>query len=316
MYSTYILYETLAPEAADMSTTTTITTSAGPVPVHDTGGDGPTVLLIHGLLVDSRLWDGVAPLLAAQGLRVVRPDLPLGAHAQPMLPDADLSPPGIARLIDELAGTLGLRDVTLVGNDTGGAICQMVAAKQPDWLERLVLTPCDCYENFLPPMFRPMQMLARRAPWALTAALQPLRLRAPRRLPIAFGWLAKRGIPRDVEDAWLHGFFSDRAIRRDVCKTLAGIDTADTLAAASALRTFGRPVLLAWAPDDRFFTWKYAERLLADIPGAKLERIEDSYTFTALDQPARTAELIASFVAERGPQAVAGSLDSSASSAA
>lgn len=284
-----------------MTTMTTLETTAGPVPVRDSGGDGPVVLLIHGLLVDGRLWDGVAERLASGGLRVVRPDLPLGAHTHAMRPDADLSPRGIARLIDELVTTLALSDVTLVGNDTGGAICQLVAAERPAWLGRLVLTPCDCYENFLPPLFRPLQVMARRAPWALTAALQPLRLRTPRRLPVAFGWLAKRRIPRELEDAWLHGFFHDAAIRRDLYKTLVAIDKADTLAAAERLRSFDRPVLLAWAPDDRFFTWKYAERLAADIPGARIERIEDSYTFTALDQPARTAELIAGFVREAVP---------------
>ena len=279
--------------------TTTHDTSFGPLTVRDSGGDGPVVLLIHGLLVDGRLWDRVAEPLAASGLRVIVPDLPLGAHTQAVRSGADVSPRGIARLIDELATSMELRDVTLVGNDTGGAICQLVAAEQPHWIGALVLTPCDCYENFLPPMFRPMQVLARRAPWALTAALQPLRLQAPRRLPFAFGWLAKRGIPRELGDAWLHGFFHDRGIRRDLYATLAAIDKADTLAAAEKLRLFDRPVLLAWAPQDRFFTWRYAERLAADIPGARIERIEDSYTFTMLDQPARTAELIEAFARER-----------------
>lgn len=281
-----------------MTTTRTVQTTAGTIEVRDSGGPGPTVLLIHGLLVDGRLWDTVAESLVAGGCRVVQPDLPLGAHRHAMLAGADLSPRGVAGLIGEVVATLDLHGVTLVGNDTGGAICQLVAADRPAWLARLVLTPCDCYENFLPAMFRPMQVLARRAPWALTLALQPLRLRAPRRLPIAFGWLAKRGIPTELEDAWIHGFFHDRAIRRDLYKTLRGIDAADTLAAAERLRSFDRPVLLAWAPEDRFFTWKYAERLLRDIPGARLERIEDSYTFTPLDQPTRTAELIAAFVTE------------------
>lgn len=279
-------------------TTATLETTAGPVLVRDSGGDGPVVLLVHGLLVNGRLWDRVAEPLAAGGLRVVVPDLPLGAHARPMRAGADLSPRGVGRLVDEIAAAFELEDVTLVGNDTGGAICQLVAAERPAWLGRLVLTPCDCYENFLPLMFRPLQHLARLAPWALTAALQPLRLRAPRRLPIAFGWLAKHGVPRDVEDEWLHGFFHDRAIRRDLYATLRGIDSADTLAAAERLRSFDRPVLLAWAPEDRFFGWSYAERLARDIPDARIERIEDSYTFTALDQPERTAELIAAFARE------------------
>ncbi len=126
---------------APQPTARTLDLSAGPVRVRTWGSDGPTVLLVHGLLVNGRLWDGVAPPLAAAGFHVVVPDLPLGAHKGPMRADADLSPHGVARLVDELATTLGLRDVTLVGNDTGGAICQLVAAQQPAWLGGLVLTP-------------------------------------------------------------------------------------------------------------------------------------------------------------------------------
>ncbi len=145
---------------AQQPTTRTLDLSAGPVRVRTWEGDGPTVLLVHGLLVDGRLWDAVSPRLAADGMHVVVPDLPLGAHDGPMLADADLSPRGVAQLVDELATTLGLSDVTLVGNDTGGAICQLVAAGQPAWLGGLVLTPCDSHENFLPKFFQPLQLLA------------------------------------------------------------------------------------------------------------------------------------------------------------
>jgi len=58
-------------------------------------------------------------------------------------------------------------------------------------------------------------------------------------------------------------------------------------------------VLIAWAPEDRFFKLRYAERLAAEIPGARLERIDDALTFVPVDQPQRTAELIAGFVSER-----------------
>jgi pimeloyl-ACP methyl ester carboxylesterase len=77
-----------------------------------------------------------------------------------------------------------------------------------------------------------------------------------------------------------------------------GLDPADTLAAAETLREFDRPVLLAWAPEDRFFPIAHAERLAAMIPDARLERIEDSRTFISEDQPERLAELIAGFVRE------------------
>ncbi len=280
-------------------TSTGVETDWGTIPVRR-GGDGPTVLLIHGLLVDGGLWDVVAGRLIASGHDVVVPDLPLGAHSYPTAAGADLSPRGVARLIDALAGALGLTEVTLAGNDTGGAICQLVAAERPDWLAGLVLTPCDTYENFLPPLFRPLQVLARHAPALLVAGMQPLRLRALRRTPLLLGWLTKQGVSDELSDRWARPFFDLPATRRDVIATIAAIDSADTLAAAQRLRAFDRPAVVAWADGDRFFPRRLAERLAADIPGAQLVKIEDSYAFTPIDQPDATTALITGLVARTG----------------
>ena len=182
-----------------LTTTRTLDLSAGPVVVRDSGGDGEPVLLVHGLFVDGRLWDPIVPLLADAGLRVVIPDLPLGAHKTPMRPDAPLAPADIAGLVGEIVAALGLDGVTLVGNDSGGAISQLAAAERPPWLARLVLTPCDMYENFPPTLFKALPVLAARAPALLHAFLQPLRIRALRHSPLFAGWLTKRG----VDDALL-----------------------------------------------------------------------------------------------------------------
>jgi pimeloyl-ACP methyl ester carboxylesterase len=264
------------------------------IPYRDSGTGAPVVLL-HGALVDGRLWRKVVPELE-QAARVVVPDLPLGSHRTPVKPGADLTPPGLARLVADFLAALDLHDVTLVGNDTGGAIAQLVATRHPERIGRLVLTPCDAYENFLPPMFRPLQWAAR-VPAVLTAALQPLRIPAARRLPFAFGWLSKRPIDRAVTDEWIRPFLTDRRIRRDTAEFLRGIDKRYTLQAAQDLARFEKPALIAWAPEDRFFPLAHAERLAATLPDARLERIEDSYTFVSEDQPARTAELIRAFVA-------------------
>jgi pimeloyl-ACP methyl ester carboxylesterase len=265
--------------------------SAGVVEYRETGA-GPAIVLLHGLLVDGSLWSDVVPRLAAE-FRVVVPELPLGCHRLAMRPDADLAPPAVAKLVAEFLSALELEDVTLVGNDTGGAISQLVAAHHPERIGRLVLTPCDAYDNFLPPMFRPLQVLAHVPP-LMTAGLQGMRVRALRLAPNAFGWLMKR--PDDaLVKGWVDATLASRSARRDAMKVLRGISKRQTLEAAERLRSFDRPVLLAWAPEDRFFKLHFAERLAADIPGARLERIDDAYTFVSLDQPARTAELIASF---------------------
>ena len=209
----------------------------------------------------------------------------------------DLSPPGLAAIVAAFLEALDLRDVTLVGNDTGGAICQLVAVNHPGRLGRLVLTPCDAYDNFLPPMFRPLQ-LAARVPGAVWLIAQSLRPRPARRLPLAFGWLSKRPLARDVSDAFLAPVLHDRKIRREVAAVLRGISPRHTEEAARRFGEFDKPVLLAWAPEDRFFKLRYAERLAEAFPNARLELIEDSYTYVPVDQPQRTAELIAAFARE------------------
>src|SRR5947207_994811 len=94
-------------------------------------GSGPTIVFAHGLLVNGTLWRKVTPLLEGR-FRCVVPDLPLGSHRDPMKPDADLTPPGVARILADFMSALDRQDVPLVGNDTGGAISQIVAANHPD----------------------------------------------------------------------------------------------------------------------------------------------------------------------------------------
>jgi pimeloyl-ACP methyl ester carboxylesterase len=259
-------------------------------------GTGEPVVLVHGLLNNGLLWrDVVADL--GKDFRVIAPDWPLGSQDLPMNEGTDLSPPGLAAIVAAFLEALDLRNVTLVGNDTGGAICQLVAVNHPGRLGRLVLTPCDAYDNFLPPMFRPLQ-LAARVPGAIWLIAQSLRPRPARRLPLAFGWLSKRPLAREVSDAFLAPVLRDRRIRREVAAVLRGISPRHTEEAARHFGEFDKPVLLAWAPEDRFFKLRYAERLAEAFPNARLELIDDSYTYVPVDQPQRTAELIAAFARE------------------
>jgi pimeloyl-ACP methyl ester carboxylesterase len=259
-------------------------------------GTGEPIVLVHGLLNNGLLWREVVPELA-KDFRVIAPDWPLGSHELPMKEGTDLSPPGLAAIVAAFLEALELRDVTLVGNDTGGAICQLVVVNHPGRVGRLVLTPCDAYDNFLPPMFRPLQ-LAARVPGAVWLIAQSLRPRPARRLPFAFGWLSKRPLSRDVSDAFLAPALRDRRIRREVAAVLRGIAPRHTEEAARRFGEFDKPVLVAWAPEDRFFKMDYAERLAQAFPHARLELIEDSYTYVPVDQPRRTAELISAFARE------------------
>jgi pimeloyl-ACP methyl ester carboxylesterase len=268
----------------------------GTIRYRDTGSGEP-IVFVHGLLVDGRLWRDVTPQLADE-FRCIVPDLPLGSHAIPAPEGTDLSPPGLARIVADLLEALELDRVTLVGNDTGGAICQLVATRHPARLARLVLTPCDAYKDFLPPAFRPLQWAAR-VPGLPGVLLQPSRLDTVRRSPLGFGWLIKRR-PLDSEllESWLRPSLEDPAVRRDAVEVLRRIDNRFTLEAAERLRDFDRPTLIAWATEDRFFKLSNAKRLAEAIPDARLELIEDARTFVPLDQPKRLAELITSFMRE------------------
>src|SRR6266516_7467533 len=190
-----------------------------------------------------------------------------------MKPDADLSPPGLARLIDDFMAALELDGVTLNGNDTGGALCQLVATRHRDRLGRLILTNCDAYENFLPPAFRYLQVAAR-LPGGLWPMAKTIRFNAVRRAPIAYGWLTKRRIDDALLDRWTEPIRTDAAIRRDAAKLLGGISKRYTLEAAQRLREFDRPTLLAWGRDDRFFKPSYAQSRAGKSPVARQGRFD------------------------------------------
>jgi pimeloyl-ACP methyl ester carboxylesterase len=257
-------------------------------------GEGDPIVFVHGYLVDGRLWTETAQALATSH-RCLVPDWPLGAHATAMNEDADLTPPGIARLIADFLEALDLEQVTIVGNDSGGAMSQVLVTRHPERVGRLVLTNCDTFENFPPSVFKLLPPLAK-LPGAMTAIGLPFRVPALRRA--AFAPFAKRPIPAELIDSWMEPSQSDPAVNRDTAKVTAGMHKRYTLQAAERLASFDRPTLIAWAPEDRVFRLKDARRLAATIPGARLETIDDARTFVALDQPKRLAELIGAFVAD------------------
>ena len=255
-------------------------------------GNGPPIVFVHGALVDGRLWQPVVDRLR-DSARCIVPDLPLGAHRIAMR--ADLTPVGLAELIADLLEKLDLRDVTLVGNDTGGALCQFLVTRRPERIGRLVLTNCDAFDNFPPAMFRGLVVSARLG--LLTALLQSMRVRPLRKAPFAFGWLSKRELPDELLASWVEPFLSDAGVRRDTRRLLAAVRPSELLDNAARLHGFGRPVLIAWAPEDRFFPIDHARRLAAIFPDARLVEVPDAYAFISLDQPKRLADLIRQFTA-------------------
>ncbi len=268
---------------------TLIDTSAGPVDVVERG-TGEPVLFIHPFVTNHLHWRKVVPLVEGS-MRCITPTFPLGSHSRPMRPDADLTPPGLARVAVDVLDALGIERATLVGNDTGGAIAQIVAARHPGRVSRLVLTSCDAYDVFPPRFFAYLKVVAA-IPGATWLLAQSMRLNATTRLPIAFGWLTNEAIDRDVVRSYVTPLIRKAGIRRDVVKVVKGLNPKYTQEAAVALRTFDGPALIAWGAEDHFFPRRLAERLAVDIPRAQFELVEGARTFVPEDNPRALAELI------------------------
>jgi pimeloyl-ACP methyl ester carboxylesterase len=273
----------------------TLDLPSGRLHYHDVGS-GPPIVFVHGLLVNANLWRKVVEQLAPD-FRCIVLDLPLGSHTLPLAAGTPNAVPDVAASIADAIEALGLDEVTLVGNDTGGALSQIVATTRPERIARLVLTSCDYRDNFPPKLFSYFKPAAA-VPGLLWALLQPLRLRLPRRSPIAFGWLTKRPIDRAAEDSYLLPAMSDAAVRADVRAVIKSANVAQTNAAADRLPEFDKPALIAWSADDRVFPIADAHKLAADLRNSRVELVEDAYTFSMEDNPARLAELIAGFVRE------------------
>lgn len=267
--------------------------SAGIIEYEDTGGSGPILVLLHGLLMDGSVWRHVVQELRTD-YRCVVPTLPVGSHRQPMRADADLSLHGLAKLQAEFLEALDLREVTLIGNDLG--IFQITAGLYPERLARLVITSCEAFENLPSGLPGHTIAFAAKIPGGLNALAQPLRLRALRRLPLAFGWMAKRPIPDAITDAWLRPLLSQQEVRRDLLKYLRHSNKSDLLAAAERLRSFDRPALVIWATEDRMMPLAHGRRLTALLPHAQLVEIADSFTLLPLDQPSTLASIIRQFI--------------------
>jgi pimeloyl-ACP methyl ester carboxylesterase len=254
------------------------------VQVFDAGpGDGPVVVFVQGLLVNADVWRDVVPDLVAGGARCITADWPLGAHSIPT-PDADLTPPGVAALIGSLLDVLDLNDVTIVANDTGGALTQILMATGPQRVGRVLLTPSDSFEMFFPPMFKPLVWMAH-VPGAVWVIEQGMRTRFAQRRPTSFGWLSLTPLPDDLLDSFVLPARKSRAIRKDLARFLRTVHNRHTLEAASKLHNFDKPVLLAWGAEDRFFPLSLAERLAEILPDARIEVVPGARTLVPFDRP-------------------------------
>jgi pimeloyl-ACP methyl ester carboxylesterase len=258
----------------------------------------PPVLFVHGILVDERLWDRVAEGLARKGFRCILPTWPLGSHTIPVNDGADLSPRGVAAMIRDFMVALDLSEVTLVGNDTGGGLCQLVIDAYPERIGRLVLTNCDAFDKFPPFPFNTVFALLR-GPKSIRAMLVTMRPAALRHSPLGFGLLVTHPDP-ELTASWLEPCRTDTRICRDLATLLRAVAVTDLTEVSTRFERFTKPVTLVWGMGDRCFTPSLGRRMAALFPNARMIEVPAARTFVALDHPSAVIDAIETVDAHSG----------------
>jgi pimeloyl-ACP methyl ester carboxylesterase len=261
-------------------------------------GEGPPVLLVHGFLVDGRLWDGVAERLAPHA-RVLVPDLPLGAHRRAVPDRSRLTVPEVAAALDDVLDGLDVPDALVVGNDTGGAIAQMFTAAHPDRVRALVLAGCDAFEHFPPPLLRPLASLAA-VPGGTAALVRLFGVPALLADRGPLNILTARGFGRPLVRDLLRPARTDPAVRADITALLRTMGPEPLLAAVEGLRALAGRAAVVWGRRDRVFPPRDAERLAA-LLATTVTWLDDALTFVPVDRPDAVADAVRDLLDARVP---------------
>ena len=248
-----------------------ISLSRGDVAYVDQGDgdrDTPAALFLHGVLVNADIWRNVMWEVGDMR-RCIAPDLP--AHgATPVRGDsaADLSLNGLADMLDELCERLGLEQVDLVANDTGGAVAQVFAAHYPERIRTLTLTNCDVHDNFPPEAFKPFVALAESGEFGpMVAAMAGDPALARSEVGFGMGYAHPEQLPDDILASYLEPFVADQG--KGLERLLTASSAAELMAVAPLLAELHAPTLVAWGTGDSFFGAEWADRLASMIPGVR-----------------------------------------------
>lgn len=235
--------------------------TAGGISLTDVG-EGPVTLFVHGVFTNGRLWRNCVRLLSGHR-RCVSVDLPGHGHTPPV---GEPSVWGLADAVDTVIRELDLCEVHLVGNDTGGAVAQVVLTRDPDRFASFALTNCDTEGNFPPPAFRP-------AVWAARAGL--LRAGAPlARLPRLAKQLYRTGyqdvstVPDDVITDYLTPTLGTPGGARFMAALLSSMTPEQLAPIRPLLGACEVPTAIVWGTGDIFFRRSWADWLVDLIPGA------------------------------------------------
>jgi len=268
--------------------------TAGRIAYQDSGGDGPVVVLIPGLLMDWKQWRKVIDELTPE-FRCVSPSLPMGAHWKPMKPDADLTLVGMGRIVTEFLAAADLRDVTLCFNDWCGAQV-MIAEDGMDRVGKLVLVSCETAGNYPPGLAGFAAWLSAKLPGGYVATRGLLLQPRLRRLPFVFGQMSKRGVPDELMRDWLEPL-RKKEIRRDLRRYAGDAMRGkhDLARATASLPTFEKPVLVVWDEEGKMMPNEAGRALADSFPSSRYVELPDCFTLIPEDQPEALAAEIRQF---------------------
>jgi len=192
-------------------------------------------------------------------------------------------------MLVDFIDSLGINQVDLVGNDSGGGICQIFAALNPRRIRSLTLTNCDTHDGWPPEAFKPTVELAFNG--TLPSVLQAL-ANDPKIARSAFAIGFEH--PENVSDAMLRGFFeplvSSQARIQAVTEVLRKMDCKQSVAIEPELRKLEAPALIVWGNADPFFEMKWAYWLRDALPGTRrLVELQGAKLFLPLDRPGELA---------------------------
>jgi pimeloyl-ACP methyl ester carboxylesterase len=228
-------------------------------------GSGPVALFVHGIATNAYLWRNVIEPLAAHR-RCIAVDLPL--HGQsPVTEGQDLSISGLASVIEDFCDALGLSGIDLVGNDTGGAVAQVFAARNPQRLATFTLTNCDTSDNLPPDSFKPVVEQAIAGSLAPIAVELIKDLSAAREIAFGASYEYPEELDLEVVRAYLEPCFGTIERARQFERMLAALDPGDLKEIEPQLRTLAVPTLVVWGTGDESFDVSWAYWLRDTIPG-------------------------------------------------
>jgi pimeloyl-ACP methyl ester carboxylesterase len=256
-------------------------------------GSGPAALFVHGVFLNSHLWDPLIERLSGLRRCIAIDILAHGATRAGV--DQDLSFDAQAAMLAAFCRAMKLDQVDVVANDSGGGIAQIFAARHPGLIRSLVLTDCDTHDNWPPKQAEPLHRLAKQG------GVGPIGRRMLEdlsfaRQSFAIGFEHPDLILADDFRTWLDPLFASETSTRNLERFIAGFDNRQTVAIAPLLRELQAPTLIVWGTSDPFFPVKWAYWLRGAIPGAKeVVELEGAKLFFPWERPEELAHAMRDF---------------------